>query len=615
MDVSPKKRNLETVFNNTQFKIDFYQRDYKWDEKPVNRLLGDVYSKFSQAYEEHSDLSPEQDLSEIIETKYPGYYLNTYVTNKVGEKVFIVDGQQRLTTLSLMAIALRHLGNENKINEDFVNWISRAIGDAAPTGQKFRVIHEGHEETQRAIYKDNVTPDLNSLGITSRNMIANFTIIKKFLTEQLDSKKKLEAFIFYFLKRLILVELLIDQTDVPMVFEVINDRGVKLAPYEILKGNLLGQIDKDVLDQKEYNKHWHRSVDLINEKDKDKKDTADNFFTNYLKAKFANTRNETKRFDKDYHREMLTHKFQEHLKSQGHLPLLKNQQGVQNFLDGPFKYFSKLYVQCLDGYNLGFSYNKAVGIDGASMLVLSSCSENDPEEQEKLKLIPLELDRLFLLLQLQGVNDNNTFQEILYRVSAGIREKPMEEIRPTFDSEMTKEFEKRRDTKDEVPFKYQYFDARGRLNLRVTRYFFARVEEFFAKHLGREMVHSIHNLTRNNGFHIEHILSKNTENIELFENEETFETERNRLGGLLLLKGKDNQSSGNEPFTKKLKTYSGCSLVWNETLTDNFAHSNNAFKDLKNNFDLPLRAMDKFGPEELEERQRMLFKIAEQIWK
>ncbi len=615
MDVSPKKRNLETVFNNTQFKIDFYQRDYKWDEKPVNRLLGDVYSKFSQAYEEHGDLSPEQDLSEIIETKYPGYYLNTYVTNKVGEKVFIVDGQQRLTTLSLMAIALRHLGKENKINENFVNWISGAIGDAAPTGQKFRVIHEGHEETQQAIYKDNVTPDLNSLGITSRNMIANFEIIKKFFAEHLDPKNKLETFIFYFLKRLILVELLIDQTDVPMVFEVINDRGVKLAPYEILKGNLLGQIDKDVLEQKEYNKHWHRSVDLINEKDKNKKDAVDNFFTNYLKAKFANTRNETKRFDKDYHREMLTHKFQEHLKSQEHLPLLKNQQGVQNFLDGPFKYFSKLYVQCLDGYNLGFSYNKAVGIDGASMLVLSSCSENDDEEQEKLKLIPLELDRLFLLLQLQGVNDNNTFQEILYRVSAKIREKSMKEIRPAFDSEMTKEFEKRRDTKDEVPFREQYFDSRGGLNQRVKRYFFARVEEFFAKKLGHEMTHTIYNLTRNNSFHIEHILAKNSENNMLFPDKDEFEKKRNRLGGLLLLKGNANQSSGNEPFSEKLKTYSGCSLVWNETLTDNFYKANIDLRKLKDTFSLPLRAMDKFGPEELEERQRMLFKIAEQIWK
>ena len=38
-----------------------------------------------------------------------------------------------------------------------------------------------------------------------------------------------------------------------MVFEVINDRGVRLRPYEIIKGKLLGQIDKLELDQRDYN--------------------------------------------------------------------------------------------------------------------------------------------------------------------------------------------------------------------------------------------------------------------------------------------------------------------------------------------------------------------------
>ena len=41
---------------------------------------------------------------------------------------------------------------------------------------------------------------------------------------------------FYFLQRLVLINLNVEKTEVPMVFEVINDRGVRLKPYEILKG-------------------------------------------------------------------------------------------------------------------------------------------------------------------------------------------------------------------------------------------------------------------------------------------------------------------------------------------------------------------------------------------
>ncbi len=612
MKVSPLQQNLQAVFGTSQFSIDFYQRDYKWSETPVIRLLDDIFFKFNQAYERNSTSAPS---SEIIHNEYPWYYLNTYVTNKVDGKVFIVDGQQRLTTLSLIAIALFHLAKDN--DSDLSGWIDEKIAGTAGFKKEFWIIHEGHRDTQEAIYKNSIAPALHRLGATSRNMIANFTIIKKFLTEQLDSKNKLETFIFYFLERLALIELSVEQTDVPMIFEVINDRGVKLAPYEILKGKLLGQINKFELKQGKYNELWDNALDSINENDKDK-DGADNFFRNYLKAKFADLRSEAQRFDKDYHREMFTNEFQENLS------LAHNPQGVLDFLDGPFKYFASLYLKCLEGYNSsaksGFSYNKVVGIDGASMLVLSACFENDPEEREKLERIPLELDRLFSLLQLQGAYDSNGFQEVLYKISAGMREKPASEIRDVFDLELKNELEKRRNTEIESTFKYAYFKPiGGMLNQRFKRYVLARVEEFFAEHLNKEMPHTIYALTRstakNDSFHVEHILSRNAENIELFEDEDIFETERNRLGALLLLKGNANQSSGNEPFAEKLKTYSGCSLVWNETLTDNFYKSNIDLRNLNDSFDLSLQAMTKFGAEEVEARQKILFKIAEQIWK
>ncbi len=45
-----------------------------------------------------------------------------------------------------------------------------------------------------------------------------------------------------------------------MVFEVINDRGIKLKPYEILKGKLLGQVNKDELEQLNLNELWETQV-------------------------------------------------------------------------------------------------------------------------------------------------------------------------------------------------------------------------------------------------------------------------------------------------------------------------------------------------------------------
>ncbi len=99
MEIQPNKQNLNETFSNKVYFIDFYQRDYKWTEEPVKRLLDDVFYQFDEAYAKHADLDPNK---ENINARYPWYYLNTYVTNNVNGRDFVVDGQQRLTTLTLI---------------------------------------------------------------------------------------------------------------------------------------------------------------------------------------------------------------------------------------------------------------------------------------------------------------------------------------------------------------------------------------------------------------------------------------------------------------------------------------------------------------------------------
>ena len=155
-------------------------------------------------------------------------------------------------------------------------------------------------------------------------------------------------------------------------------------------------------------------------------------------------------------------------------------------------------------------------------------------------------------------------------------------------------------------------------NVRFKRYFFARIDEFLAKNMNMNPKHPIANLVTKTGpitgFHSEHILSNNDENFALFDNnEELFEQERNRLGGILLLKGKDNISSGNEPFQEKLRSYAN-TLYWNETLRQDTYKSKLDMKSLRDRFNLDLRPLDHFGPEELESRHRLLFEMVRIMW-
>ena len=213
-----------------------------------------------------------------------------------------------------------------------------------------------------------------STGITSVNMKQNFDAIQKYLKENFDDdKRKFETFVFYFLHRLVLVRLEVTQTDVPMIFEVINDRGVELKPYEILKGKLLGQIDKSEVEK--YNRIFVEQVEQINVL---KQDDIDTFFRSYLRAKYANNMVYGRKFDGAYQREMFSNEMNPKLK------LKRNIVGVKSFLEGPFTYYTNLYSELLKVNDDNKEYpcvffNKLNRLN-QFMLILSGVSLDDSEE-------------------------------------------------------------------------------------------------------------------------------------------------------------------------------------------------------------------------------------------
>ncbi|KQM45882.1 DUF262 domain-containing protein [Chryseobacterium sp. Leaf201] len=611
MDISPDKQNIDSVFSNTTYFIDFYQRQYKWNEEPVKRLLEDVFYRFNEEYKKFKDSDIRID--QLID-KFSWYYLNTYVTNLVEGKLFVVDGQQRLTTLTLILIKLKHLSELHK--SDLIDWIKSKIMGTSGFKKEFWMNHTLHITAMQDLFdgKDPNEIDTSS-GVTAKNMVKNYIEISKWLNV-LDDKKEFETFVFYFLRRLVLINLDVKQTDVPMVFEVINDRGIKLKPYEILKGKLLGQIDKDELVSLDFNEIWDNQVKLINSF---KEDEIDEFFIYFLKGKLSETRGLAQKFDKDYHRVMFEDEYNQTLM------LKHNPKGVKTFLLNDFVYYTNIYAKVYNYYrefndNQPYVfYNNLTDMNSQFLLIMSACVLNDPDEEQKIFSISKNLDKLFCLLQLQRGYNSNSFATGIYKLSSDIRNQSLEKIQEVFDNFLLQELSNQRQLPVENKLNYNLFRETGiDLDKRFKRYFFARIEKFISSNTKMEMKQTFYNLVQNtgavNGFHIEHILSYNAENLLLFDNnEEVFERERNRLGGLLLLKGLDNISSNNENFKKKLKSYSN-TLYWNETLRADSYKSKLDFYKMINVYKLNFKSYDQFGAEELEERHKLLFDIANIIW-
>lgn len=616
-EVNASKDTINQVFSGTVYYIDFYQREYKWENIHVKILLDDIFLKFSQEYKDNIDTNAENI------SKYGWYYLNTYITNKIDGKVYIVDGQQRLTTLTLILIALQSIAVERELKDERITWLKAKIFGAGPSGLNFWMghINKGDKNNERLmvfekLFKSEVLhkDDLNSL--TGRNMLENYISIKKRLEEELITVHKLDAFIFFFLLRIIIINLDVSQGDVPMVFEVINDRGMKLNPYEILKGKLLSQIDKMEVD--EYNDIWEKETQDL-EKVRDK-DLVDYFFRVYFKAKFARNRTEGRIYDGDYHKYIFSPEFSNKIN------LINNTNEVKKFIKNDFSCFVNIYKEI-------YNYTKELSLDKKylyfnfvndlqtqDILLLSVLEINDPNKDKKIDVISENIDRLYVMLQLNRVYDSNRFLEIIYELSGRLENKSIEEYRKIFDQIIIEEVNKKRNLNVKEVLEYRFFKDVGYedFNTRFLRYFFARIDKFFADFLELNMQDKFSNYVKGTGtgnsYHIEHILAHNDENLKIFRGDtEVFERERNRMGGLLLLKGKDNISSNNETYSNKIRTYQN-TLFWNSSLTDGFYKSKTDVNKLINQTAIDLKPIDEFDQNALESRTEILYKIVKMIW-
>ena len=96
-EVDGKGRTVRELLSGRKYSIDYYQREYKWRTKQVKELIDDLSGKFLDSYEEGNERSAVAE--------YGHYFLgSTIISDKDGEK-FIIDGQQRLTTLQLLTDA------------------------------------------------------------------------------------------------------------------------------------------------------------------------------------------------------------------------------------------------------------------------------------------------------------------------------------------------------------------------------------------------------------------------------------------------------------------------------------------------------------------------------
>jgi len=649
--ITPQDQTLRSVFNvQRSYFIDIYQREYKWTAENVKTLLDDIEVRFTQHDRRKSN---PKDIQEDVLERFEPYFLNTYLTHTTAANTSIVDGQQRLTTLLLVLIKLLHILREVEADQEkpeaerkykgktfSSKTIEQLIFETNDFGEaeRFKIFNENREDAFRALEKGLVAEATDE---TRKRIRDNFAIVSEYFDGFLKDKDgaydlaKTTYYITYLLDRISIVEIRIERQDnVAMIFEVVNDRGLGLKPYEILKGKLIGTLSGR--QKEDANKAWtelqekYFNAELRNTMEKSV--DLDTFFRAFFRAKFVDTETEYEKFASDYHYEMYRNE-----KIRIFFGEFKDRDLLFRRITKDLKYFAELYLALRVGYEYeSVIFNKLLDQNQQYLLILSNVKLDDPAKKDKIEGIARKFDQMHVILRLLDAYDSNEFQRLIYPLFNMVREKDLAEAVGAFDQQLIAALisagviaEGQHKTTHEL-FTYDRFKGMSNRWLNFSKYVLMRIDRHLAQLLDKPSFASVDlaelenrfNRTgnRRHGMHLEHIYTQHPGNKALFTqdggfDESGFQQTRNLLGMVLLLKDKHNLSSNDEIYRDKCDTYSKSNLVWNELLVGHL--QNVDLQDLPD--ELRLKMIEPtvdgvFPKDKIEERQKAAYAAIERIW-
>lgn len=215
--------NIREFLSEGKYVIPIYQRNYDWGEKEALQLLEDISDYAQKNKEQNKEQNKKQD-------KEQPYYIGSavvFLRTAHGETYFeTIDGQQRLTTLTILACLLKH--------QEKAGWF-----------EKPNLSYDHRKEADEALMM--LVNGQLSQHPSARNIVSVYRLLEKHLQPMLTAKElDLETFADYLFQKVIILRIPVPQdTQLNHYFEIMNTRGEQLEKHEVLKAVLMGKLDRE----------------------------------------------------------------------------------------------------------------------------------------------------------------------------------------------------------------------------------------------------------------------------------------------------------------------------------------------------------------------------------
>lgn len=600
--IDANDRTIYDVLNEQKYTVDYFQREYSWGQKHIEQLVSDLTISFLQEYTAGDARTDGEN--------YNNYYMGPFVVSVKDGKRSIIDGQQRLTSLTLLLIYVNNLQKELGINES----IERMIFSEARGSKSFNIqVEERRECLQYLFEKSEYTPK-DSDDESTKNMAVRYADIVESFPD--DIKGDVLSFFIDWLKyNVILVEIIAySDENAYTIFETMNDRGLNLTPTEMLKGFMLSRF-KDTEKREKANKYWKESMQKLHNYDKDE---DQRFIQSWLRAKYADSIRQGKVGSKNEDFEKIGTRFHSWVRENlSKMDLIEStSEAFSNFIDIEFDFYLKAYLIMLDAIdNLRDDLEHVYYIDDWGIasslsfpLLLSSLRVEDTDNtiKEKMNIVAKYIETFVVRRALNYRKfASSSIRYTMYSLVKEIRGKSSGELKIILSQKLL-----------DMPEKLDAiskFAMHGQ-NKRFVKFLLSRISSYIDRKAGVDTNYDSYFRPTGKAFEIEHIWANKYErHTDEFDQKADFELFRNRLGDLVLLPRGTNQSYGAKPYSDKHKHYVKENLLV-QSLTHLAYENNPNFTNMIKDTELPFVAHIEFKKSNIEQRQNLYKNICEQIW-
>ncbi len=381
--IDGKPRTVRELFVGRRYSVDYYQREYAWSEANVRELVEDLSSRFLSSWE------PTHE--RLAVASYRPYFLGPIVTDNRAGTLFLVDGQQRVTTLTLILILLQHL-QQGRRDHDKVE-VRDLIVSTRFGRHSFVLDVEERTSCMRALL-DGRNPNPPGEDDSVANLWDRYQDLTKFF---------------------------------PEVFESMNDRGLRLTTTDMLKSYLLANMqDRAVIIPA--NQLWRAQVsELCTAEGK----TETDFIKHWLRAKYAQSIRERRKDAVPLDFDVIGTAPHKWVRDKHDDMGLRRPADFGAFVNRDFKLLSKRFLQLLCAtvtFTPGFEevfYNGWNGFTLQYPLILAAVTPVDDDEtfQAKTRMIAGFID-LFVARRMVSFRNfgYNTVQYTMFNLMKDIRE-------------------------------------------------------------------------------------------------------------------------------------------------------------------------------------------------